>query len=148
MDSKWLTLAPLPLILGTPLLLIGVYGLRRARKLRRTGVTANARIVRHVVRRYKSKGSKSTASTAYHPVAAWTAQDGRTCEYESWFGRGAVKNGFGLGARVMVRYDPEAPDRFTIEGWEPKIPYRVLTTVGAVLTVGTVTVLIVQLLAF
>ncbi|MEU6331758.1 DUF3592 domain-containing protein [Streptomyces sp. NPDC047049] len=145
MDREWLTLAPIPLILGTPLLLIGVYGLRRTRKLRRTGVTANARIVRHVVRQYKSDGSKSTA---YHPVAAWTAQDGRTCEYESWFGRGAVKHGFGLGARVLVRYDPEAPDRFTIEGWEPKIPFRVFTTVGTVLTVGTVTVLIVQLLAF
>ncbi|MFE1175946.1 DUF3592 domain-containing protein [Streptomyces sp. NPDC058773] len=134
------------MLMGTAFLSAGVYLLHRASKLRRTGVIANARIVRHVVRWYKD--SDGVKSKGYHPVVAWTAQDGRTCEYESMFGRGVVKHGFGLGAHVMVRYDPEAPDRFTIEGWESKAPSLAFTAVGAVLTVGTVTALIVRLVAF
>ncbi|MDT0459572.1 DUF3592 domain-containing protein [Streptomyces sp. DSM 41527] len=146
MEPEWLLTLIALMLMGTAFLSVGVYLLRRVSKLSRTGVTANARIVRHVVRRHKD--SDGIKSKAYYPVAAWTAQDGRTCEYESMFGRGVVKHGFGLGAHVTVRYDPEAPDRFTIEGWETKAPYLVFTTVGAVLTVGTVTALIMRLLAF
>ncbi|GFE20463.1 hypothetical protein Sliba_09160 [Streptomyces nigrescens] len=50
--------------------------------------------------------------------------------------------------RVTVQYDPEAPDRFAIEGWDTNVPHLLLTTLGAAFTVGTVTALIVRLLAF
>ncbi|MFI6106685.1 DUF3592 domain-containing protein [Streptomyces sp. NPDC051310] len=139
MGREWL-FSLIPLAIGTVFLCFGVYGLRRARALRRTGVSAEAWIVRHEARR------DDEGATFHHPVAAWTAQDGRACEYPSRFGRGRVGNGFGVGAHVMVRYDPAAPQRFAIEGWDVKTVDLLFTVLGAVFTVGTVLVLLVRLL--
>ncbi|GGY00825.1 DUF3592 domain-containing protein [Streptomyces hiroshimensis] len=139
MEREWL-FSLIPLTIGVVFLGFGVYGLRRARALRRTGVTAKARIVRHEVRR------DDDGATYKHPVAAWTAQDGRTCEYSSRFGRGAVGNNFGVGAYVMVRYDPQAPHRFEIEGWDMKAIDLLFTVLGSIFTAGTMTVVLVRLL--
>ncbi|MER6841975.1 DUF3592 domain-containing protein [Streptomyces platensis] len=141
MGSEWLILVPIP-FLSMSLVRFGVYGIRRTRRLRRTGVTADGWIVRNAARQRRSDGAKRTF---YYPVVAWTTEDGRTCEYESSYGN---DSGFGVGAPVTVRYAPEAPDEFTIEGWAPDIPYGALTVLGAVLTVGSVTALILRFLAF
>ncbi|MFD9482879.1 DUF3592 domain-containing protein [Streptomyces sp. NPDC059991] len=139
MEREWF-FCLIPLTIGTVFLCFGVYGLRRAKALRRSGVSARARIVRHDVVR------NDDGARFHYPVAAWTAGDGRTCEYASRFGRAAVGNGFGVGAHVMVRYDPQAPDRFAIEGWDTRSVDLLFTALGAVFTVGTVTVLVVRLL--
>ncbi|MEU0394496.1 DUF3592 domain-containing protein [Streptomyces sp. NPDC006208] len=139
MEREWL-FSLIPLTIGVAFLGFGVYGLRRAGALRRTGVTAEARIVRHDV----SRGSEG--ATFYHPVAAWTTRDGRECEYSSRFGRGAVGGVFGVGAFVTVRYDPEDPRRFAIEGWDVATVDRLFTVLGSVFTAGTLVVLLVRVL--
>ncbi|MEU6239480.1 DUF3592 domain-containing protein, partial [Kitasatospora sp. NPDC047058] len=111
-----------------------------ARVLRRTCVTAEARIVRHDVRR------DDEGATFHHPVAAWTTLDGCVCEHASRFGRGTVGDDFGVGARVVVRYDPDAPHRFAIEGWDKRTVDLLFTVLGSALTAGTVTGLLVRLL--
>ncbi|PKV89795.1 DUF3592 domain-containing protein [Streptomyces sp. TLI_146] len=139
MEREWF-FSLIPLTIGVAFLSFGVYGLRRAKALRLRGVNARARIVRHDVVR-NDDGAKF-----HYPVAAWTAQDGRACEYASRFGRGTVTHRFGVGAHVMVRYDPQTPDRFAIEGWDTRGVDLLFTVLGAVFTGGTVTVLLVRLL--
>lgn len=130
-------------MIGVVFLGFGVHGLRRARVLRSAGVTVEARIVRHDVRRYDE------GVTLYHPVAAWTTPDGRPCEYSSRFGRGSVRQAdcFRTGTLVSVRYDPADPRRFVIEGWDSTGVDRLFTVVGTVLMAGTPAVLLVLLLA-
>ncbi|MEU6589970.1 DUF3592 domain-containing protein [Streptomyces sp. NPDC046881] len=139
MERAWL-FSLIPLAIGVVFLAFGVYGLRRAGVLRRTGVDAEARIVRYEVRR------NDEGATFHHPVAAWTAQDGTACEYASRYGRGTLRDTFGVGARVTVRYDPRAPHRFAIEGWDMQGLDLLFTVLGSVLTTGTLTVLLVRLL--
>ncbi|WP_438295785.1 DUF3592 domain-containing protein [Streptomyces sp. HUAS TT7] len=139
MEREWL-FSLIPLTIGVLFLSFGVYGLRRADVLRRRGVTAGARIVRHDVRR------DDDGAAYHHPVAAWTARDGRTYEHSSRFGRGTVGRDFGVGAHVVVRYDPDNPRRFAIEGWDTRGVDQLFTVLGSLLTVGTVTVLLVRLL--
>ncbi|MET9078962.1 DUF3592 domain-containing protein [Streptomyces sp. NPDC004232] len=140
MERVWL-FSFIPLTIGVVFLGFGVYGLRRAGALRRTGLIAEARIVRHDVRR------DDEGATFYHPVAAWTARDGRRCEYSSRFGRGIVGNDFCVGARVMVRYDPQTPNRFTIEGWDMRTVDLLFTVLGSTFTAGAVTMLLLRLFA-
>ncbi|WP_251091658.1 DUF3592 domain-containing protein [Streptomyces sp. Caat 7-52] len=140
MEREWL-FSLIPLAIGVVFLGFGVYGLRRASVLRRTGVDAQARIVRHEARRDDDGGY-----TFHHPVAAWTTLDGTACEYSSRFGRTAIGNGFRVGAHVTVRYDPKAPQRFEIKGWDKGSVDLVFTVLGSIFTVGTVTVLLVRLL--
>lgn len=139
MQREWL-FSLIPLTIGVVFLSFGVYGLRRAKALRRTGVTAEGRIVRHDVRR------DDEGATFYHPVAAWTTRDGRECAYSSRFGRGSVAGGFGVGTSVIVQYDPEDPRRFAIQGWDAATVDRVFTVLGSVFTAGTSVVLLVRLL--
>jgi hypothetical protein len=139
MTREWL-FTLIPLTIGVVFLSFGMYGLRRASALRRTGVTAEGRIVRHDVRR------DDEGATFYHPVAAWTTRDGRECEYSSRFGRGSIGHGFGVGASVVVRYDPGDPRRFAIQGWDAATVDLVFTVLGSVFTAGTLVVLLVRLL--
>ncbi|MFJ6047782.1 DUF3592 domain-containing protein [Streptomyces sp. NPDC092307] len=139
MGREWL-ISLIPLTLGAAFLSIGAAGLRRLSSLRRDGATAVGRIVRHEV----SEGSEG--GTFHHPVAAWTAGDGRACEHTSAFGRGKVPRAFRVGAVVTVRYDREKPDRFLIEGMDGKALVLLFTVLGALLTTGTVTVLLARLL--
>ncbi|MFI5980021.1 DUF3592 domain-containing protein [Streptomyces sp. NPDC051555] len=138
MERAWL-FSLIPLVLGAAFLAIGAYGLRRTAALRRTGVTTRARIVRHAVRR------GDEGATYHYPVAAWTTADGRACTYESRFGRGSVGPGAAVGATVLVRYDPRDPSRFTIQGWEGKGVDLLFTVLGALLTAGTLVVVLVRL---
>ncbi|MFC7263347.1 DUF3592 domain-containing protein [Streptomyces lutosisoli] len=140
MEREWL-FSLIPLTIGAVFLSFGVYGVRRTSALRRTGVTAEGRIVRHDVRR------DDEGATLYHPVAAWTTRDGRECEYSSRFGRGFVGGGFGVGTSVMVQYDPEDPRRFAIQGWDIAAIDMLFTVLGSVITAGTLVVLLVRLLA-
>ena len=140
MEREWL-FSLIPLTIGAVFLSFGVYGLRRASALRRTGVTAEGRIVRHDVRR------DDEGATLYHPVAAWTTRDGRDCEYSSRFGRGFVGGDFGVGTSVMVQYDPENPRRFAIQGWDGATVDLVFTVLGSVITASTIVVLLVRLVA-
>ncbi|MBT2511825.1 DUF3592 domain-containing protein [Streptomyces sp. ISL-98] len=139
MEREWL-FSLIPLTIGAVFLSFGVYGLRRASAIRRTGVTAEGRIVRHDV----SRGDEG--ARFHHPVAAWTTRDGRECEYSSRFGRGVVGSGFGVGTVVMVHYDPEDPRRFAIQGWDAATVDLVFTVLGSLLTAGTLVVLLVLLL--
>ncbi|MCX5264661.1 DUF3592 domain-containing protein [Streptomyces sp. NBC_00199] len=138
MERAWL-FSLIPLALGAAFLGIGVYGLRRADALRRTGLTAQGRIVRHEV------GRGDEGATYYHPVAAWTTHDGRECEYSSRFGRGSLAGAFGVGARVVVRYDADNPRRFAIEGWDATTVDRVFAVVGSLVIAGTSLALLVRL---
>ncbi|MFF8732186.1 DUF3592 domain-containing protein [Streptomyces sp. NPDC015171] len=58
------------MLIGVSSLCAGGYGLRRATGLRRTGITAVGRIVRHDTRR-DDDGAKYP-----HPVVTWTTPDG------------------------------------------------------------------------
>lgn len=138
MEREWL-FSLIPLTIGAAFLAFGIYGLRRAGALRRHGVTAQGRIVRHEVRR-GDEGAKF-----YHPVAAWTTRDGRECEYSSRFGRGSIGGGFGVGTSVTVRYDPADPRRFAIQGWDVATVDLLFTVLGSVFTAGTLMVLLVRL---
>ncbi|MGW0771288.1 DUF3592 domain-containing protein [Streptomyces sp. NPDC002676] len=141
MERGWL-FSLIPLTIGVVHLCFGVYGLRRASAIRRTGVTVKGRIVRHDVTR-SDEGVKFV-----HPVAAWTTRDGRACEYPSRFGRGSLGRRLGVGTTVTVQYDPEDPRRFAIQGWDTATVDKLFTVVGSVLTGGTLVVLLVRLLAF
>ncbi|MEU7072997.1 DUF3592 domain-containing protein [Streptomyces narbonensis] len=136
MKPEWL-FSLIPLLIGVSFLGVGVYGLRRASALRRHGISAVARVVRHDTRR------DDEGANYYHPVVSWTTPDGLECTYPSMFGRGTVLPGFGVGNSVTVLYDPDHPRRFEIRGWDSKPFFPVLTGVGAMLTVGTVSVLLV-----
>ncbi|WP_327736735.1 DUF3592 domain-containing protein [Streptomyces nojiriensis] len=139
MGREWL-FSLIPLTIGVLFLAFGIYGLRYARLLRRHGVTAEGRIVRHRVSR-SDEGTKF-----FHPVAAWTDRDGRAHEHSSRFGRGKVASAFRVGAYVTVRYDPGKPARFEIEGWDMKKMDLFATVLGSIFTAGTVTVVLVRLL--
>jgi hypothetical protein len=139
MEREWL-FSLIPLVIGVSFLCAGVYGLRRAEALRRTGVTAQGWIVRHDLRR-DSEGGRY-----YHPVAAWTTGDGVACRHASRFGRDSVAGRFAVGAPVVVRYDSADPSRFEIEGWDVTTVYRVFAIVGSLLTGGTSLALLVRLL--
>ncbi|MEU7283451.1 DUF3592 domain-containing protein [Streptomyces sp. NPDC045431] len=121
----------IPLATGVAFLCFGVYGLRLASALRRTGVTAEARVVRYDTRR------DDDGATYHHPVVAWTTRDGRECEHSSRLGRGTAPRGLGVGSAVTVRYDEEDPRRFAIQGWDSTTVDTVFTVAGAVLTAGT-----------
>ncbi|GHE58384.1 hypothetical protein GCM10018785_29500 [Streptomyces longispororuber] len=139
MERAWL-FSLVPFVIGTAFLGFGAHGLRRARVLGRVGVTARARIVRHEIRRGEE------GARFHHPVAAWTTRDGTACAYASRFGRGTVGGRFGVGAYVTVRYDPKAPHRFVIEGWDSTVVDRLFLALGTVLTVGTAAVVLGRLL--
>ncbi|WP_077797081.1 DUF3592 domain-containing protein [Streptomyces sp. JHA26] len=139
MEREWL-FSLIPMSIGVSFLCAGVYGLRRAGALHRTGITAAGRVVRHETRR-DDDGAKY-----HHPVVAWTTRDGRECTYRSTFGRGTVLHGFGIGNSVTVLYDEEDPRRFEIRGWDSTSVHLVFTAVGAVLTAGTSAVLAVLLI--
>lgn len=141
MERAWLFLL-IPLVIGVSFLWAGAYGLRRAGTLRRSGITATGRIVRHDTRRDREDGSKY-----HHPVVAWTTQDGRECTHSSSFGRSTVLPGFGIGNSVTVLYDATDPRRFEIRGWDSTSFYAIFTWVGAVFTAGTSTALAVLLIA-
>ncbi|MET9294159.1 DUF3592 domain-containing protein [Streptomyces sp. NPDC003077] len=135
MEREWL-FSLIPLLIGVSFLCVGVYGLRRASALRRSGITAVGRVVRHDTRR-DDDGVKY-----HHPVVAWTARDGREYTYPSVLGRGTVLPGFGTGKSVTVLYDPANPRRFEIRGWDSKTFYLVFAGVGTVLTAGTLLALL------
>ncbi|WP_328789345.1 DUF3592 domain-containing protein [Streptomyces sp. NBC_00273] len=139
MGREWL-FSLIPLTIGVLFLAFGIYGMRYARSLRRHGVEAQARIVRHTVSR------SDEGTTFYSPVAAWTDRNGRACEHTSRFGRGKVGGAFRVGAYVTVRYDPQRPDRFEIKGWDIKWMDLFATVLGSIFTAGTLTVLLVRLL--
>ncbi|MEE1752807.1 DUF3592 domain-containing protein [Streptomyces sp. SP18CS02] len=139
MERAWL-FSLIPLLIGVVFLSFGVYGLRRARALRRTGVTTEGRIVRHEVMR------GDDGALLHYPVAAWTTRDGRACEYSSRFGRGSVGGSFGVGAPVVIRYDPADPRRFVIQNWDAAVVDLLFTVLGSVFTVGTLAVLLTLLL--
>ncbi|MFF5437606.1 DUF3592 domain-containing protein [Streptomyces achromogenes] len=139
MEREWLFLL-VPLLSGVSFLGVGVYGLRRAGALRRNGITAVGRVVRHDIRR------GDDGAEYHHPVVAWTTRDGRECTYPSTFGRGTVLPGFGTGNSVTVLYDADNPRRFEIRGWDSKPFYLVFAGVGAVLTAGMSSVLLVLLM--
>lgn len=50
---------------------------------------------------------------------------------------GAVFLSFGVGSSVLVRYDPEDPRRFAIQGWDVATVDKLFTVLGSVFTAGT-----------
>ncbi|MEV8553818.1 DUF3592 domain-containing protein [Streptomyces glaucescens] len=139
MDHAWL-FSLIPLLIGVSFLCVGVYGLRRASALRRSGITAVGRVVLYDTRR-DGDGVKY-----HHPVVAWTARDGREYTHRSMLGRGTVPPGFGAGRSVTVLYDPTDPGRFEIQGWDSRALYLVFAWVGTALTAGTVLLLIIRVI--
>ncbi|MFC8956121.1 DUF3592 domain-containing protein [Streptomyces sp. NPDC057101] len=134
MEHEWLFLL-IPLVIGVTFLCIGAHGLRLARALRRTGTTAAGRVVGHDTRR------DDDGATYHHPVVAWTARDGREYAYPSRLGRSPARR-LGVGTSITVRYDEENPRRFEIQGWDSTTVPAVFTVVGAVLTTGTLSLLL------
>ncbi|MEU5635221.1 DUF3592 domain-containing protein [Streptomyces rishiriensis] len=141
MERAWI-FSLIPLTLGSIFLAIGVYGLRRAEALRRTGVSARGRIVRHHVSR------SDDGARFHHPVAAWTTQEGAACEYPSRFGRVSIDGRFGVGASVVVRYDSANPRRFEIQGWDVTTADRAFVVAGSLLAGATSLALLIRLLVW
>ncbi|MFW6695843.1 DUF3592 domain-containing protein, partial [Streptomyces sp. MAR4 CNX-425] len=132
MGTGWL-FALIPLLLGAVFFAIGFTGIRRARTLRRTGATAEGRVVRLAT-------SSGNNGTLYHPVARWHTPDGVPHEHTSRIGKTAVLN-FRPGTPVRVHYNPKNPTQAAIAGYDGAGPDHLFALLGALLTAATFTVL-------
>lgn len=138
--GRLFSLIPLiPLALGGIFLAMGVHGIRRARRLRRTGAEARGSIVRH------DTSSAQNNGTLYHPVAAWYTPDGHYHEHVPRVGR-SWKGRFKVGTPVLIHYDPSDPTSAALHGYDGAGPDRFLTVLGALLIAGALAVLTAVLL--
>lgn len=125
-------MALIPLGLGLAFFVMGCVMVRRTRGLRRTGASAYG-----VVVRLAAGGGQSNT---VRPVVRWLTPDGRTVEAAPPIGKTWVGGAFRPGRTVVVRYDPQKPDRMAIDGYGAGAEWLFLV-IGAALLVGTLTVL-------
>lgn len=132
MGTGWL-FALIPLLVGAVFFAIGYTGTRRARTLRRTGATAEGRVVR------LATSSGNNGGTLYHPVARWHTPEGEPHEHTSRIGKTTILN-FRPGTPVRIHYDPKNPTRAAMAGYDGAGTDYLFATLGTLLTTGTLTV--------
>ncbi|MFG2291774.1 DUF3592 domain-containing protein [Streptomyces sp. NPDC048603] len=99
---------------------------RRTQRLLRTGTTARGVVSRLKTSRMSGMDSdativfRSTGTTVYAPVIAWTTAGDRRMETESSIARTKDKTP-APGTRVEVLYDPANPDHWILAGESPKL---------------------------
>ncbi|MFJ8073394.1 DUF3592 domain-containing protein [Streptomyces sp. NPDC096176] len=91
---------------------------RRNRSLLQRGMRAQGVVTRLEATRmhHGSEATitiRSSGTTAYYPVVAWTTADNRAMETRSNTARPRART-FAVGARVEVRYDPADPSRWML----------------------------------
>ncbi|NXY99537.1 DUF3592 domain-containing protein [Streptomyces sp. BR123] len=99
----------------------GTVGYREVRKtgqLLRKGVTAQGVVTRLEPMQLEGQSEasitiRSTGTTVYCPVIAWSTADSRPMETTSRLGRPRDRT-LRVGSRVEVRYDPADPSRWTL----------------------------------
>ncbi|MFJ9643638.1 DUF3592 domain-containing protein [Streptomyces sp. NPDC004244] len=109
------------LIFTLPGAAIGTAAYREVRKndhLLRKGMTAQGVVTRLAPMQLEGQSEasltlRSTRTTVYRPVIAWTTADDRPMETTSNVGRPRDKT-LRVGSRVEVRYDPADPSRWTL----------------------------------
>ncbi|MFK0259251.1 DUF3592 domain-containing protein [Streptomyces sp. NPDC090445] len=119
----------------------GTVGYREVRKtdhLLRKGMTAQGVVTRLAPMKLEGQSEasitiRSTGTTVYCPVIAWTTADDRPMETTSKLGRARDKT-FRVGSRVEVRYDPADPSRWTLPA-EGNGLGRVFVAMGALFLV-------------
>lgn len=131
MGTGWL-FALIPLLLGAVFFAIGYTGIRRTRTLRRTGATAEGQVIRLTT-------SSGNNGALYHPVARWHTQDGAAHEHTSRLGKSSILN-FRPGTQVRIHYDPRNPTRAAIAGYDGAGADYLFTTLGTLLTLGTLAI--------
>ncbi len=92
------------LVAGGIFMAVGLPGLLRIRKLRRTGASAIGQVV--AIRSDESDGG----TPMYSPVVVWRTPDGRRHEY-SPSEHSSSKRRFRVGTHLTIYYDPADPDR-------------------------------------
>ncbi|MEU8844067.1 DUF3592 domain-containing protein [Streptomyces roseus] len=92
---------------------------RATRRLLRDGARAQGVVIRLEAVRMQGAGSeesitiRSTGTTAYAPVVAWSTADGRAMETTSSLARPLDRTP-AAGTRVEVRYDPADPSKWVL----------------------------------
>lgn len=91
----------------------------RIRRLVRRGARAQGVVLRLAATQMEGPGEgatftfRSSGTTVYYPVVAWTTADGRAMETSTDIARSREKT-LAVGTRVEVRYDPAKPTRWTL----------------------------------
>ncbi|MFJ5724733.1 DUF3592 domain-containing protein [Streptomyces sp. NPDC093149] len=91
---------------------------QQARRLLREGTRARG-VVTHLEQTRiapvsdTTSTSRSSGTTVYYPVIAWSTGDGRAMETRANIARPKNRT-LPVGARVEVRYDPADPSRWTL----------------------------------
>ncbi|MEU9416053.1 DUF3592 domain-containing protein [Streptomyces sp. NPDC048272] len=123
---------------GAVIAAVAFVKVRQARRLLCHGLSAQGVVVRHERTRIAPGGettstSRSSGTTVYYPVIAWTAGDGRTMETRTDVARPKSRT-LPVGARVEVRYDFADHSRWTLPA-EGQALWWLFLTVGAVFAV-------------
>ncbi|MFF1342008.1 DUF3592 domain-containing protein [Streptomyces sp. NPDC058290] len=124
---------------GAVLAAVSCHKVRETRRLLRDGVRAQGVVIRLEAMRMEGAGSgdsitiRSTGTTAYAPVVAWTTADGRAMETSSNVAR-PLNRTPAVGTRVEVRYDPANPSRWILPAGGNGL-WWVFVGVGALFTV-------------
>ncbi|MFD4241891.1 DUF3592 domain-containing protein [Streptomyces sp. NPDC058525] len=111
---------------------------RQARRLLRHGMSAQGVVKRLELTRIapgaETTGtSRSSGTTVYYPVIAWTSGDGRAMETRTDIAR-PMSRTLPVGARVEVRYDAADPTRWTLPA-EGQAFWWLFLALGAVFAV-------------
>jgi len=65
--------------------------------------------------RHTSRDSKGRSSTAYYPVIKFTANSGKSIEFEA--NSGSNPPAYTQGQKVEILYNPQEPESATINSW-------------------------------
>ncbi|MFF4187244.1 DUF3592 domain-containing protein [Streptomyces sp. NPDC001691] len=92
--------------------------IRQTRRLLREGTAARGVVTRHEQTRIapgadSMSTSRSSGTTVYYPVIAWSTGAGEAMETRADIARPKTKV-LPVGARVELRYDPKDPSRWTL----------------------------------
>ncbi|MFG2669138.1 DUF3592 domain-containing protein [Streptomyces sp. NPDC048387] len=91
----------------------------QVRALVQRGARAHGVVIRLAATKLEGPGeggtitSRSSGTTVYYPVIAWTTADGRAMETRTDIARSRERT-LAVGTRVEVRYDPAKPTRWTL----------------------------------
>ncbi|MFD8886790.1 DUF3592 domain-containing protein [Streptomyces erythrochromogenes] len=111
----------------------------QVRALVRRGARAHGVVVRLAATKLEGPGEggtitfRSSGTTVYHPVIAWTTADGRAMETRTDIARSRDRT-LAVGTRVEVRYDAAKPNRWTLPA-ESSLLWWLFVGIGALFVV-------------
>ncbi|WP_168714546.1 DUF3592 domain-containing protein [Streptomyces sp. A0592] len=111
----------------------------QVRALVRRGTLAHGLAIRLAATKLEGPGDggtitfRSSGTTAYYPVIAWTTADGRAMETRTDIARSRDRT-LTVGTRVEVRYDPAKPTRWTLPA-ESSLLWWLFVGIGALFVV-------------